>query len=150
MPCLYCFFVAGCAAQGNVAANREFYFSSGGAYHFQGYGEWTVTLNQSGSASITHTVQGNITDYETFTLSAEENSTLWRLIDAAKVGDIQSPERFGLPDEVQQTLALTENGSRHEVQVWIGEVQSNENLIKLVDQIEVLIQVYTGQQAVLK
>ena len=144
------FLVFGCVSQPAPIETREFYFSSGGAYHFEGYGEWSILLGKDGSFAVSHNVQGEIIEYGPYILSAEENAGLWNLVDAAGVNSLKSSERPGIPDEVQYTLALKENGSRHEVQIWIGEVQEIENVTRLVDQIGVLIEAYTGQQPVMK
>ena len=144
------FLAFGCAPQPAPVESREFYFSSGGSYHFEGVGEWIIVLDDDGSFSVRHNVQGEITEYGPFALSVDENDEMWRLIEAADVDGLQSSERPGMPDEVQYTLALSTNGSRHEAQIWIGEVQEMEQVLRLVDQIGVLIEAYTGQQPVMK
>jgi hypothetical protein len=144
------FFVfAGRAEQSDIPAEREFQFSSGGSYHIEGYCEWTIKLDSDGNLAVTHNVQDGVTDFGSFALSAEENDTLWGLVDALGINELESSKRPGMPDEVQHTLALMENGSRHEVQIWIGEAREIEALVKLVTQIGNLIETYTGQQPVL-
>jgi len=141
--------IFGCASVPASTNGRTFYFSSGGAYHFEGYGEWIITLDSNGSFTVKHNVNDEITDYGSFTLSDEENTALWNLVDAANIHGMKSSERPGLPDEAQYTFALTENGSRHEVQVWIGEAREIETFVQLVTQIGALIEAYTGQSPVL-
>ncbi len=139
----------GCTPSSNAFTEREFSYSSGGAYHISGFGEWSITLDQAGNFAVTHIVNDMITDYGTFALSTEENAALWDLIDAADINKLKSSGRLGMPDEVQYTLALTENGRRHEVQIWIDEAQKIEAITQLVAKIGSLIETYTGQQPVL-
>lgn len=143
------FLIFGCTPKSDSASTREFSFSSGGAHHIEGYGEWIVTLDQDGNFAVKYNVSDVITDYGTFNLTPEENDSLWAQVKAANIDELKTSHRLGLPDEVQYTLSLTENGTRHEVQIWIGEVREIEALVKLVAQIGVLIEAYTGQQPVL-
>ena len=61
----------GCAPKTTPVESREFYFSSGGAYHFEGYGEWSILLDKDGSFAVSHNVQGEIIEYGPYILSAE-------------------------------------------------------------------------------
>lgn len=143
-----------CVVQGMAWAQapveRSFEFSSGGAHHVEGYGEWTLRLSAAGAFSISHNVQGKTEDCGTFTLAKNENEEIWRLIDAAKLDRIESSQRPGVPDEAQYTFALRDGGETHLVKTWLNDARENEAIMALVDRIGVLIESYTKKKAVLK
>ena len=72
-----------CTPQPRLSENQMFEFSSGGAHHPQGFGEWRVRLDAAGVFSIAHNVRDEVKDYGAFTLTEGENSELWELIRAA-------------------------------------------------------------------
>ncbi|RME47902.1 MAG: hypothetical protein D6791_04720 [Chloroflexi bacterium] len=131
-------------------ASRMFRFASGGAYHPQGYGEWTVQVNEDGRLQIGHQVGDNLQEFGPYTLSAEENAGLWTLIDKAALPERKSSERPGVPDEAQYTFVLTRDGTSHTVKLWVGDAWEEATLVQLVTRLGEIITAYTGQTPVLR
>ncbi|MDJ0799837.1 MAG: hypothetical protein QNJ51_24035 [Calothrix sp. MO_167.B12] len=129
---------------------QSFEFSSGDAYHFEGFGKWKVTLRPTGAFSITHNIRGLEKDYGAFTLTEKENSDLWKLIRGSDIEKMQSSTRKGSPDEVQYTFKLTDKAQTVAVNVWGNEAIENKEILALIDQIGILIEKYTGEKSVLK
>ena len=144
--------VSGCAnqtAQTPTPAasinHQTFQFSSGGAHHPEGFGEWQVQLNAAETFSVTHNVAGQITAYGPFTLTPAENQKLWQRIDAAQITRLsQELQRVGVPDEVAYTFSLAD----YSAVIWINDARKDTALMALVDYIKTLIKTYTGENAV--
>jgi len=130
------------------AEQQAFEFSSGGAYHIEGYGEWTVTVDTQGAFSVTHNVRGEVADYGSFSLAGQENSDLWKLIRAIEIESMESSDRLGVPEEVQYSLVLRDNGLTHSVSVWADDARESEGVVALVEQLAVLIEKVTGERPV--
>ncbi|HUT87282.1 MAG TPA: hypothetical protein VMX15_04270 [Candidatus Heimdallarchaeota archaeon] len=140
-------------ASGYVSLRREaeqqaFEFSSGGAYHIEGYGEWTVTVDTQGALFVTHNVRGDIVDYGPFLLAGQENLDLWKLIRAIEIESMESSDRLGIPEEVQYGFVLRDNGLTHSVSLWADDAREREGVVALVEQLAVLIEKVTGEQPV--
>jgi hypothetical protein len=133
-----------------VSEDRAFEFSSGGAHHPGGFGEWRVRLDAAGAFSITHSVRDEMKDYGTFTLTDRENSELWELIQIADIRNIASSQRPGVPDEVRYTFVLRDEIQAHSVEIWVSDARKNDKIVALVDRMATLIEAYTKQQPVLQ
>lgn len=142
--------LTGCIPQSASLGDQAFQFSSGGAYHFEGYGEWRLRLEADGALSIEHDVRGEVKDYGFFTLSDRENQELWELIQTAGIENLESSQRPGMPDEVRYTFTLNNGTQAHTAEIWIDDARQNELLVALVDRLGALIRSYTGQEPVLK
>lgn len=142
--------LTGCVSRSASLAGQVFQFSSGGAYHFEGFGEWRIGLEADGALSIEHDVRGEVKDYGTFTLSDKENQEMWELIQAADIENLETSQRTGMPDEVQYTFTLKNGTQAHTAEIWIDDARQNERLVALVDRLGALIESYTGQEPVLK
>ncbi|HID63278.1 MAG TPA: hypothetical protein EYP49_11145 [Anaerolineae bacterium] len=142
-------FGARCTPQIGLSENRVFEFSSGGAYHPQGFGEWRISLDAAGVFSITHNIRGETKDYGVFTLTEKENSELWELVRAAGIEGLESSPRSGLPDEVKYTFVLRDGTQAHSVEIWVNDARENDEIVALVDRLATLIEAYTGQKPVL-
>ncbi len=145
------FIASGCSSRQKEADEQVFEFSSGGVYHFEGYGEWQIKVDAGGNLSVSHNVQGEIKEYGTFLLTEPENSELWQLIRAMGLETMSPPQRAGMPDEAQYSFSLEdENGRVQSVEIWINDARQNDRVVALVDRIGLLIEQYTGQTPVLK
>ena len=122
-----------------------FSFSSGGAYHPEGLGEWRVRLDASGRFEVAHQVMDEVEDFGPFQLEPEENRRIWELIEAVDIPNRKSSTRPGVPDEVQYTFALGSATCLHKVTLWINDAREDEALMALVEAIAALIEKYTGQ-----
>jgi hypothetical protein len=140
---------------GPAAANAEpdenlfFTFSSGGAHHPEGHGEWLFTLNQGPWVEISHRVGDDVSDYGEFELGWEEASALWRLVEAVDVLTLESSTRPGIPDEPTFTLELERGDGTHSVELWSGDARENPDVAALVDAIARTIEDCTGVTPVL-
>jgi hypothetical protein len=140
-------------ASGFVSLRREaeqqaFEFSSGGAYHIEGYGEWTVTVDTQGALSVTHNVRGEVVDYGSFLLAGQENSNLWKLIRAIEIESMESFDRLWVPEGVQYGFVLRDNGLTRSVSLWADDARESEGVVALVEQLAVLIEKVTGEKPV--
>ena len=139
-----------CTSQPPLSENRGFEFSSGGAHHPQGFGEWRVRLDAAGVFSITHNVRDEVKDCGAFTLTERENSELWELVRAANIESLESSQRLGVPDEVKYIFVLRDETQAHSVGIWVNDARRNDEIVALVDRIATLIEVYTKQKPVLQ
>jgi len=145
---------SGCASPGRqdtskASGNQVFEFSSGGAYHIAGSGEWQVRLDSAGAFSIAHNVRGVVKDYGVFSLAEKESVELWGLVRTANIGEMESSKRPGLPDEVQYTFALGDGTPTRSVKIWVTDARQNDRLVALVERIGTLIEKYTRQKPIL-
>jgi len=140
---------------GSAAANPEpdeilyFTFSSGGAHHPEGFGEWLFTLNQGPWVEIAHHVGDDLTDYGEFELGWEEASALWRLVEAVDVVSLESSTRPGLPDEPVFTLELERGDGLYTVELWANDARETADVAALVEAIGSAIESCTGVTPVL-
>ena len=139
----------GCTSRQKPSENQVFEFSSGGAYHIEGFGEWQIKLDAAGAFTIAHNVRGEVKDYGTFSLTESEKSELWELVRAADIESIESSQRPGVPDEVQYTFVLSDETRSHIVKLWVNDARKNSGIVALVDRIGVLIEKYAKQKPVL-
>ena len=140
-------------ASGFVSLRREaeqqaLEFSSGGAYHVEEHGEWIVTVDTQGKFSVTHNVRGEVVDYGSSLLAGQENLDLWRLIRAVEIESMESSDRLGVPEEVQYSFVLRDNGVTHPVSLWADDARESEGVVALVEQLAVLIEKVTGEKPV--
>lgn len=128
---------------------RSFKFSSGGAYHPQGFGEWHVTLDAEGALSLFHTIQDQDTDYGTRHLAEAAAAEVWRLLRAALDG-LESSTRMGIPGEAQYTLDLRDEPSSRTIRLWLGDARQNAPVMALVERFGQLIQAHTEKTPILR
>jgi hypothetical protein len=127
-----------------------FEFRSGGAYHISGFGEWIVTLKAPAEFSIKKKVREETTGYGTRTLTEEEKTKLWMLIDAVDIINLKPPNRDASPDEVILTFSVEDAEGIHIREILIGDAREREAVVNLIDYIAVLIEKYTNEIPVLK
>ncbi len=137
------------SANAEPAENLYFTFSSGGAYHPEGYGEWLFTLNQGPWVEISHRSGDDVTDYGEFELGWEEASALWRLVEAVDIPSLEQSTRPGFPDEATFTLELERGDGTHTVELWTGDARDNPDVAALVEAVGRAIESCTGVTPVL-
>ncbi len=145
--------LAACAPATSITPSpppQTFTFSSGGAYHPQGFGAWTLTLDATGRLVITHQVYDEVTTYGPFTLPEQENSDLWALIAQADLAHLPSSDRPGMPDEVRYTFVLQSAGQSRTVTLWVRDAWDLAPLAALLTRLEAIIANYTDQSPVLR
>jgi hypothetical protein len=133
-------FLSGCAS----TERQRFEFSSGGAWHFEGFGEWRVAATSDGQLGISHDVQGKVKDYGKFTLTKKENAELWNLIGRVKMVSIDRPL---VPDETVYTLKL-ETGTGTQT-AKIPHNDAKDDIKALTKHLGALIEKYTGVKPVM-
>jgi hypothetical protein len=131
------------------APGWTFSFSSGGAYHPKGYGEWHVRLDVKGRFDVTYQVGDTVEPYGPFQLEPEGAEELWTLIQTAGIPERESSTRPGIPDEPRYTFALEGPTCVFRVELWAGEVEEDAALTALIERISALIRVYTGEEPVI-
>lgn len=153
---LLAFFAIGCSSiSGGVEDTISkkgvilFEFKSGGAYHPSGYGEWMVTLNAPDKFSMIKKIGDKKTDRGTVTLTDDEKTKLWGLIDTVDIVNLKPPHRNASPDEVILTFRVNDNVGTHIREVLIGDAREREAVVSLIEYIGTLIEKYTGEKPVL-
>jgi hypothetical protein len=143
------FIMPSCAFWQKRAEKQVFEFSSGGAYHFEGYGEWQIKVDTEGNFSVTHNVQGEVKTYGTFALTEKETADLWQLIRTIHIEEMSPPQRAGVPDEVQYTFNLEDETDVYTVKIWLNDAGQNDQIMALVNQMATLIKKYIGETPIL-
>ncbi len=123
-------------------------FSTGGAYHFEGLGAWNVNVANDGKLSIAHDIRGKVRDYGPFQLKDDEVGAVWALIARANIAQLASSARPGVPDEVQWTLSLKEDGRVQTAKIWEGDARKRPELWRLAAHLGVLVARLTKQKPV--
>ncbi|MFH1784889.1 MAG: hypothetical protein ABH842_00525 [Candidatus Micrarchaeota archaeon] len=113
----------------------EVEFSSGGANHPIGYGEWGLKFSGN-QLSIIHNVKGKITGYGTFQLDENE------LKQFEKIPELKNSERDGIPDEVMYTFRINGNVAG----IWANDFEEQW----IIGFFTKLIKKYTNQDAILR
>jgi hypothetical protein len=126
--------------------NRSFAFSSATAHDSDGFGEWRILAEESGRLSIEHNVLGAMTDFGSFSLSPSETASLWDLITAAAFEQRIPSRRAAGPQEAMLAFALSAQETLHSVQLWANEAFADESIARLIDDVELLIEKYTGKK----
>jgi hypothetical protein len=129
---------------------QTFEFSSGGAYHIQGWGEWSIQLDAGGALTITHNVLGKIKNYPPVALAPEQSQVVWNLVQAVKFENLAPSQRPGLPDEVQYTFQIQDSERIYRVAIWINDARKTQLLMALVDAIGELIKARAGEKVILR
>ncbi len=129
--------------------NRSFAFTSGGAQHL-GIGEWKVRADEDGRLAIELDSFGSAKDFGTFDLLPAESASLWDLIAGAALEERVSSSRPGVPDEAMLGFALFAQATLHSVQLWANEALADHSIKRLVEELEKLIEKYTGRRPMLK
>lgn len=131
--------------------NRLFAFSSATPHDADGFGEWRLRAEESGRLSIEHNVLGAVTDFGSFSLSPAENASLWDRITAAAFEQRFASHRAAAgPHEAMLAFALSAQETLHSVQLWANEALADETIARLIEDVEQLIEKYTGVKPVLK
>lgn len=131
------------------SSEKIFEFSSGGAYHISGAGEWMLKVSSVGELDLKHNVKGKVQDSGTFNLTGEENKKLWFFIDSLKVENMQTSTRPGVPDEIQYTFSLKTKTGSHSARIWINDIRENNEVKQFTVHIKELIKKLTGKNAVI-
>lgn len=126
-----------------------FEFSSGGAYHIGGFGEWVFAVDGAGSMTVKHNTRGEIAAYGPYDLTAAEAAYLRKLVNAAELGAVDFPPRPGAPDEVSYRFEVHRKGEDVVLEVWKNDVRKHDDLAAVVNEIGELIEKYVGEKPVL-
>jgi hypothetical protein len=130
--------------------NRLFAFSSAIPYDSDGFGEWRVRAEENGRLTIEHNMLGAVTDFGSFLLSPAENAALWDRIAAAAIEQRTASRPAAGPQEAMLAFALSAQERLHSVQLWANEAFADESIAGLIDDVQQLIEKYTGKKPVLR
>jgi hypothetical protein len=141
-----------CAAAGEEAREPLVYyeFSSGGAYHPSGYGEWIVRFSNDGAISVRHKRGGEVTDMGQYRLADGERAELDALFLSLDISGMTSSTRPGLPDEALYSFTLRGGSGTHTASVWINDARDNQAIMGMVSYLATLIERYTGEKPVMR
>jgi hypothetical protein len=129
---------------------RYFAFSSGGAQHDQGFGDWRIHTDANGNLTIEYNLLGGVTRFGPFRLSAREAQSLWDLIAGAGFDRRMTQSSRGKPDEAVLAFVLFAGKGLHSVQLWSSEALQDASVRPLINEISTLIEKYTGRKALLR
>lgn len=129
---------------------NQFTFSSGGANHPEGLGEWQFLLDRGGYFGLKHVVGDEETDYGVITMLPAENEHLWQLISAADLPALPTTMGDAVPDTVAYTFTLTANGEETARTLLSSDAQENEAIMALLASMAEVIKSHTGEDAVLR
>ncbi|MHA2364853.1 MAG: hypothetical protein ACXAC7_12935 [Candidatus Hodarchaeales archaeon] len=124
-----------------------FSFSSGGAHHISGFGEWQVKIEES-SITITLNLHGEIKNYGIFELESNDLNIIKEYLDKCEFNSLKSLTRPGVPDEVIMSFKLKEDKNQFKINKWAKEVQKNQNLAELTEFLKTLIIRFTKKTPV--
>lgn len=131
------------------APEWTFFFSSGGAYHPSGHGEWRVRLAPSGELTLTHKRGEEAEDFGPFRLDPAENESVWALIQALDIPCRASSLRLGIPDEALISFSLKGTDQEFRLELWEGDAWDDPQAAALLGELSRLIEAWTGLKPVL-
>lgn len=136
--------------QQRITENQVFEFSSGDPYHFEGLGEWKVKIDSKNLLNVRHNVRGEIKNYGPFSLTETEASTIWNLIYAADLRNLEASKRPGLPDEITYTFVMRDENKTDSLKVWMNDIGENDQIENLIKYISTIIHKYVNENIILK
>ena len=125
-----------------------FEFDSGGANHPEGYGAWKVRVD-GGHAEFEHRVRGHVARYRPVTLPETEREKLWKLVNGAGLDKRPDSKQNGPPDEPRMTFIIKRGADTRTVTIQLDSRQSDDPVLRLLQNVSELIEKYTGQRPVL-
>ncbi len=126
----------------------SFTFSTGGRYHIEGYGEWVVTLSDSGVVSVTHCVRDTEKWYGPYTLKQRERADLNALIQRAESSGLESSTRAAVPGSVRWTVSFKSTDGSTTYRIWEQDAQKKREFRQLAAQLGTLVRTYAKQRPV--
>jgi hypothetical protein len=125
-----------------------FTFSTGGRYHFEGFGEWVVTLTDTGVMSVTHWARDTQKRYGPYTLNQRERADLKALLQRAEASGLESSTRPGVPASVKWTVSFQGKDGPTTYRIWEQEARKKADLRQLAARLGTLVRTHTKQQPV--
>lgn len=126
----------------------SFTFSTGGRYHIEGYGEWVVTLSDSGVMSVTHCVRDTVKRYGPYTLKSRERADLDALTQRAESAGLESSTRAAEPGSVKWSVSFQGEDGSTTYRIWEQDAMKKPELQQLATQLGTLVRAYTKQRPV--
>jgi hypothetical protein len=124
-----------------------FAFNSGSPHHPEGFGAWTVRIEDD-RLRIEHQVRDKVTRYPEARLSAQEQTELRELIDAARLEKLPSESPRAIPDQPRVSFTLGQGAASRTFQTSIDWTKTDP-LVTLVRRLAALIEKFTGAKPVL-
>ena len=125
----------------------QFTFSSGGAHHISGFGEWSVRIDSDRSFHVTHNVRGKIREWGPCELSAAQASKIWKLVDELGIKELPSSSRSPVPDEGEYTFgAVLADKASYSARLLWNDAHKIPGAINLRDCLYSAIQEHTGEK----
>lgn len=126
----------------------SFSFSTGGRYHIEGYGEWVVTLTDTGVMSVTHCVRDTEKRYGPYTLNQRERADLNALVQRAESSGLESSTRTAVPDSVKWTVSFKRTDASKTYRIWEQDARRKLELRQLAARLGTLVRTHTKQRPV--
>ena len=126
----------------------SFTFSTGGRYHIEGFGEWVVSLTDTGVMSVTHSVRDTEKRYGPYTLNQRERADLSALIQRAESSGLESSTRPAVPDSVKWTVSFKRDEETATYRIWEQDANKKRELRDLAARLGSLVRTYTKQRPV--
>jgi hypothetical protein len=139
-----------CATQSPSTPLPVFEFHSGGATHYEGFGEWHVRIGPGNKLVIGHEVNGRTKSHGPFALSDEDLADFQNLLRRASLANLQPSTRTGDPGEVKYTFVEKSDRRVIEAALWKTDALEQPQLRALIDYLRELIVKNVGEQPVLE
>jgi hypothetical protein len=124
-----------------------FTFSTGGRNHFEGHGEWLVTLTDTDALLVEHLVRDK-ERYGPYTVSEIDRRKLEAFIERAKASGLKSSTRAAVPDSVKWTISFKPGDESETYQIWSQDAEKNDELLQLAAQLGKFVEVHTQKKPV--
>ena len=131
-----------------TAEQPSFTFSTGGRHHFEGHGEWVVTLTDAGVMSVTHWVRDTKKQYGPYTLNERERADLKALVQRAESSGLESSTRPAVPDSVKWAVSFKGTDGLTTYRIWEQDARKKAELRPLAARLGTLVRTHTKQRPV--
>ncbi|WP_428386261.1 hypothetical protein [Mucisphaera sp.] len=149
--------VAGCESMEDVTFDEmlnfahgqdveQFTFDTGGAANLEGLGAWRVDLTRGGAFKLRHTMNGETTDYDFGSLTDDQASNLWAVVDRLPFNKLSKGAGTATGGEPTYFFGWTVDGKAQTAEIPTVEALQNQGVAAMVNVLEPLIAAETGLQ----
>lgn len=132
-----------------TAPKRTLKFTSS-ANRAEGFVEWKIDLITGGKLIVMHKIGNQTLPSKTYDMTADEDTAVWVLIDEVFKNKINTLEAMLTPDEMRYMFVLIYPKAVGVVNLWAHDAVKNPDVTALIDQLESVVEKYTGERPDLK
>jgi len=126
----------------------SFFYSSGGRYFPNPYGEWNVLINENGLILIKNIHKDIINFEKQFFILQNENEQVWNIINDMELENIIIKRNIALPDEATHEFVLKTNDKTIQKRILNNELLKFPKLKSFQEFLKNIILRYAKIQAV--